>query len=225
LGILRVGLFPSFFYRKDRASGELSGIGIAVARALADRIGVTLTCAECPSPPRVVDALSVGAADVALLGIDPARAAAVEFTPPLIAADFSYLVPEGSGIHAVADADRRGTRIALVRHHAMDTSLRDKLAHAVRVYADTPDDAFELFRRGEADVLAGIRPGLLNYARQLPATRVLPDRYGRNVIALAVRKGAAAWLDYVTEFVGQAKADGTIERAIAHAGLGGVEVA
>jgi polar amino acid transport system substrate-binding protein len=200
LGILRVGLFPSFFYRKDRASGELSGIGIAVARALADRIGVTLTCAECPSPPRVVDALSVGAADVALLGIDPARAAAVEFTPPLIAADFSYLVPEGSGIHAVADADRRGTRIALVRHHAMDTNLRD-------------------------NVLAGIRPGLLNYARQLPATRVLPDRYGRNVIALAVRKGAAAWLDYVTEFVGQAKADGTIERAIAHAGLGGVEVA
>jgi polar amino acid transport system substrate-binding protein len=224
-GVLRVGLFPSFFYRKDRASGELRGVGIEIARSLSDRIGVAITCEEYPSPPRVVEALSAGAVDVALLGIDPSRAAAVDFTSPLIAADFSYLVPEGSAIHTVADVDKPGTRIALVRHHAMDTSLRDNLAHAVRVYADTPDDAFELFRRREADVLAGIRPGLLNCARRQPGTRVLPDRYGRNVIALAVKKDEAAWFSYATEFVWQAKADGTIDQAIAHAGLGGVEVA
>jgi hypothetical protein len=59
----------------------------------------------------------------------------------------------------------------------------------------------------------------------MPGARVLVDRYGRNVIALAVRKGEAARLSYVSEFVAATKADGTIMRAIEAATLGGVEIA
>ena len=75
--------------------------------------------------------------------------------------------------------------------------MRGKLASAQPVYADKPDGAFEMFRAGQADVLAGIRPGLLMYAGKMPGTRVLEDRYGRNVIALAVKKGEMARLSYV----------------------------
>jgi len=62
-------------------------------------------------------------------------------------------------------------------------------------------------------------------AGKMPGTRVLEDRYGRNVIALAVKKGEMARLSYVSEFAGQARADGTVTRAIASAGLRGVEMA
>lgn len=223
-GALRLALFPSFFYRRD-AAGEPRGVGIEIARALAERIGVALKTHEYQSPPKVVEALATGAADVALLGIDPARGAEVDFSPPVLAADFTYLVPEGLSARVIADADRPGTRIALVRHHAMDTALRGKLTAATAVYADTPDDAFELFRAGGAEVLAGIRPGLMMYAGKLKGTRVLPDRYGRNVIALAVKKGEAGWLSEVSAFVEAAQADGTLRRAIETAGLNGVETA
>lgn len=222
-GALRLALFPSFFYRKD-TGGEPRGVGIEIARALAARIGVALKVTEYLSPPAVVETLAAGAADVALLGIDPVRGKDVDFSPPVLAADFSYLVPAGFPAHAIADADQPGTRIALVRHHAMDTALRGKLSRAVPVYADTPDAAFELFRTGQADVLAGIRPGLLMYASRMAGTRVLDERYGRNVIALAVKKGEAERLAHVSEFVVQAKADGTVTRAIAAAGLKGVEI-
>ena len=222
-GALRLALFPSFFYRRDTNNGEPRGIGIEVARSLAERIGVALKPVEYPSPPKVVEALTTAAADVALLGIDPARGAEVEFSPPLLAAEFTYLVPEASAARAIADADRPGIRIALVRHHAMDTALRGKLNAATAVCADTPDAAFELLRTGAADVLAGIRPGLLMYAGLLPGSRVLDDCYGRNVIALAVKKGEAGWLSYVSAFAATAGADGTVERAIASAGLRGIE--
>jgi polar amino acid transport system substrate-binding protein len=224
-GALRLALFPSFFYRRVDAAETFHGVGIALARALADRIGVALNCAEYPSPPKVVEILAAGAADVALLGIDPVRGNAVDFSPPLLAADFSYLVPANSFVRTIADADQKGICIALVRHHAMDTALRGQLFRAERRYADTPDAAFAMFRDGLANVLAGIRPGLLMYAAQLSETRVLDDRYGRNIIAFAVRKGAAGLHSYVSAFVEQAKADGTIDRAIAAAGLNGVEVA
>jgi polar amino acid transport system substrate-binding protein len=222
-GVLQLALFPSFFYR--RVGDELHGVGIEIARALATRIGVALKTAEYPSPPAVVEALAQGRADVALLGIDPVRGREVDFSPPVLAADFTYLVPASSALQAIADADKPELRIALVRHHAMDTALRGKLARAQPVYADTPDAAFALFRDGKADVLAGIRPGLLMYAGLMSGTRVLADRYGRNVIALAVRKGEAARLAYVSEFVMQAKANGTIAQAIKIAGLQGVEIA
>ena len=220
-GALRLALFPSFFYRRA-ANGEPRGVGIEIARALAERLGVTLAPAEYSSPPKVVEALAADLADVALLGIDPARAADVDFSPPVLAADFSYLVLASSAVRTIADADQHGTRVALVRHHAMDTALR--LAQAERVYAETPDAAFELLRNGAADLLAGIRPGLLAYAARLPGARVLADRYGRNVIALATRKGAAEWLSYVSEFVARAKADGTLDRAVKSAGVEGVAV-
>ena len=220
-GALRLALFPSFFYRKDQ-SGEPRGVGIEIAKALASRIGVALQSTEYPSPPKVVEALAAGAADVALLGIDPVRGREVDFSPPLLVAEFTYLVLESSTAHTIADADRAGVRIALVRHHAMDTALRGKLAQAQPVYADTPDAAFEMFRNGDAEVLAGIRPGLLMYAGKMPGTRVLDDQYGRNVIALAVKKGEAARLSFVYEFATQARADGTVTRAIGTAGLRGV---
>jgi polar amino acid transport system substrate-binding protein len=220
-GALRLALFPSFFYRED-PSGEPHGVGIEIARALADRIGVALQATEYPSPPKVVEALAAGAADVALLGIDPVRGREVDFSPPLLVAEFTYLVPENSAAQTIADADRPCVRIALVRHHAMDTALRGKLSHAQPVYAETPDAAFEMFRQSHAEVLAGIRPGLLMYAGKMPGTRVLDDQYGRNVIALAVKKGEAARLSFVNNFAMQARADGTVTRAIESAGLRGV---
>lgn len=219
-GVLRLALFPSFFYRND--TGEPRGVGIEIARALAERIGVALKATEYPSPPQVVEVLAGGAADVALLGIDPVRGKDVDFSPPLLAADFTYLVPADSAARTIADADRPGTRIALVRHHAMDTALRGKLVSAAPVYADTPDAAFEMFRAGQAEVLAGIRPGLLMYAGKLPGTRVIDGSYGRNVIALAVRKGEPGWLAEISAFAHAARGDGTVSRAIQSAGLKGV---
>jgi polar amino acid transport system substrate-binding protein len=221
--VLRLALFPSFFYR--RVGDELRGVGIEITRALATRTGVALKTAEHPSPPAVVAALAQSQADVALLGIDPVRGREVDFSPPVLTADFTYLVPSGSPVRTIADADKSRIRIGLVRHHAMDTALRGKLAHAEPIYADTPDAAFALFRDGKADVLAGIRPGLLMYAGLMSGTHVLADRYGRNVIALAVKKGEAALLAYIREFVMRAKADGTIAQAIETAGLQGVEIA
>jgi hypothetical protein len=39
-GKVRVGLFPSFVYTRDPATGQLRGVGIEIARALAARLGV-----------------------------------------------------------------------------------------------------------------------------------------------------------------------------------------
>ena len=66
---------------------------------------------------------------------------------------------------------------------------------------------------------------LLDYSTQLPASRVLEDRYGANINRMVVPKGQAGRLVYVSEFVEEAKASGLVQKAIDRAGPRGVTVA
>jgi polar amino acid transport system substrate-binding protein len=135
-GKVRIGLFPSFFYSKNQATGELQGVGIEIARALAARLGVELLFVEQSGPAETVECLKSRACDVAYLGINTNRAVDLDFSPPYLQGDFTYLVPPDSPFRQIADADKPGVRIGVVRNHSMDFALRGKLRHAAFVYAD-----------------------------------------------------------------------------------------
>jgi len=222
-GTVRVGLFPAFFYRRS-PTGELKGLAIELAKALAAQIGAELVLLEYESPPGAVKALKAGACDVGFLGVDPLRAADVDFTAPYIKAEFSFLLPEGSKVSAIRELDDANTRIAVVRNHAMETAMKGQFSAAHLVHAESPDGAFDLFCNGKADVLAGIRPGLLNYAKRVPGSRVLQDAYGVNIMALSVAKEKPERLAYLNDFLDRARTTGLISRAIETVGLGGIQV-
>ena len=123
--------------------------------ALAAGLGVEVLIFERSDPAEIVECLKAGACDVALLGITASRAAELDFSPPYLQADLTYLVPAGSSVRRVTDADQPGVRIAVVRNHAMDFALRGKLKRAEPIYAETPDAAFDLLRTGQVTVQAG----------------------------------------------------------------------
>lgn len=221
-GSVRFGLFPSFFYTKDSATGALAGFGIELARNFAEAQGRTLILREYGAPPAVMRALTDNDCDVAALGVDLERGMDVDFSPPYLRADFTFLVQADSRINRISDVDQPGQRVAVVRNHAMELALRGKLLRADRVFARTPDEGFNMVQVGDADILAGIRPGLLRYADLLPGSRVLHGRYGENVLALAVAKGRDDWLPEINRFVLNARKSGLIQRIIQATGLPGV---
>jgi polar amino acid transport system substrate-binding protein len=222
-GKVRVALFlPQ--YTKDSVTGELRGWSIDLVRALGVRLGVEGLPVEHPNPSQAAACLKAGACDVLIIGIDPTRAAEMDYSPPFIQADYTYLVPAGSSIHSVADADRPGVRIAVVRNHGSTLALSRILKQAKPVYAETPDPAFDLLRTGHADVFASLREVVLQYSPQLPGSRVLEDNYGANLLAMAVPKGQPGRLAYISEFIEEAKSSGLVQRAIDRAGWRGVQV-
>jgi polar amino acid transport system substrate-binding protein len=56
-------------------------------------------------------------------------------------------------------------------------------------------------------------------AAKLPGARVLDGGYLSSYVAVAVPKGRPAALAYVTVFVEEAKASGSVRRALDHVGL------
>src|SRR5262245_24428489 len=222
-GRVRIGSFPPL-YGKDPANGEIRGWAADLARALATRIGVEVLLPEFATPLEVLEGLRAGACDLAFMGYDPSRAADAGFSHPIVQFDFTYLVPEGSAIRCVADADRPGLRIAVVRGHASTLALTRTVKQAELVVAEAPDAAFAMLCNGRLDAMAAPRPVLLEYSTKLHGSRVLEDRYGAHSVRMAVPKNHGRRLAYVNGFIEEAKASGLVERAIAHAGWRGVQV-
>ena len=223
-GKVRVALYlPQ--YTKDAITGELRGWCVDLVHALGAHLGVETMPVEHETPPQALTSLKAGDCDVAIIGIDQSRATEVDYSPAVVQADFTCLVPAGSPIHKIVDVDHPGIRIAAVRNHASTMALSRMLKHAEVVYADTLDPAFELLRTGDADAFASLREIVLRYSTQLPGSQALEERYGFNSLAMAVSKGHAGRLAYISEFIEEAKSSGLVQRALDRAGWRGVQVA
>jgi len=220
-----VGVVAPHWAIKDPATGELRGVAVEIARALAKRIGVELVMVEYPSPPGVLDGLKTRAWDVGFLAIDASRAALVDFSPPYLQVDATYLVQGISPIQSVSDADQPGVRIAVTRRSVEEIVLSRMLNRAELQSVDTIPAGFERLRTGNADALAVPRPAALQFSARLPGSRVLADRFHVTSGAMAVPKGQTEWLAYISEFTEEAKASGLVQRAIEHIGVHGVQVA
>ena len=226
-GALRVGIFTGnpVIANKNKATGELSGTTVALGKALAGQSGVEFVPVEYTAIAKLVEDAKTGAWDIAVVAYDPARRTILDYAPPHMTVDLTYLVAPGSSIQKVPDADQPGVRIAVARGAATGLLLERTLKQASVVAADNEPAAFDLVREGKAQAYAQNRYMLLGLAQSLPGARVLDDRFAAVELAFALPKGRPAALTYVSAFVEQAKTSGAVERAIESAGLRGVRVA
>jgi polar amino acid transport system substrate-binding protein len=223
-GKIRIGLFSSQF-RKDAASGELRGVRPDMARALAARIGVQPVLLEYGNPAQVIECLKAGACDVIFLPKDARAAAIGEFSFPFVQSEFTLLVPAGSAIVRVSDADKPGVRISAVRGHASTATLNSVVKQAEVVLRENEQAAFELLLNGQVHTFASTRQLLGKMTKQLPASQVLADRYGAQFNRVVVPKGRTAWRAVANEFVEEAKKSGLVQKAIDQEGASAFEVA
>ena len=221
-GRLRVGLILSnqVLVTKDAQTGELRGVTVALGKALAKRIGVPFEPVGYANPAALVGSFNRNEWDIAFLAFDPARARDVEFSPPYMVVDNTYLAPPGSKVESVEAADQRGVKIAVPERSAPDLFLSRNLkaAEIVRVPGGA-DAAIEVLRSGRADAYAENAHMLSLYSDRLPGSRVLEGRYTVIQHAVATPKGKSAAAEYVRQFIEESKGDGTTREAIVQAGL------
>jgi len=225
-GKLRVGINYGnpVLAARDPASGELSGVAVALARELGTRTGLPVELIAFESAGKMFDAVKAGAWDVAFLAIDPGRADQISFTAPYIEIEGTYLVPAGSPLRAITEVDRIGVRIGVSAKSAYDLFLTRSIQHAQLVRAPNPDAAFQLIVAGNVDVVAGVRQHLVANAGKLPGARVLDGRFMAIEQALGIPKGREEGANYLREFIEDVKASGVVARAIEKAGIRGVSV-
>ncbi len=208
-----------------RPDGTLGGVSLAVARALAEHLGVPIELKPYDNPVRYNESLATEEWDIGLAARDPARAEHLAFSATFMEVDNGYVARPGAAPASAEEVDRLGVKIAVAQGSAPHTVLRRLIKNAEIVPVPGGfDPAREALANGMADVYGENLHLAHRIADALPGARVLPGSFNVVQMSIGVRRRAASALPTVDEFVNRIRSDGTVQKAIAEAGLRGVRV-
>lgn len=223
-GKLRAGmnLGNALFTQKDPATGALRGVSADLMRELGARLGVPVEFVVYDTPGQVADAAESNAWDVAVLAIEQARSRTIAFSPPMTEIEATYVVHKDSPLHAAADVDGAGVRIAVAEKAGYELYLTRTVRAATLIRTKGLPAGIELFNGRSADAIAALKPQLLESVALLHDARMVEGNFMIVNHGLGTPRGrpaAAAWLQaFVTDLVGA----GFIARSIAANGVQGL---
>jgi polar amino acid transport system substrate-binding protein len=203
----------------DAATGKPRGVNADLGVALAQKLGVPVEWVQYPNSGALSNAVAEGAWDVAFVPVDEHRKRTLDFGPPHIVLQSTWLVGPGSPIQTLEDVDKPGTRAMGVENTATLRAAQASLKNVSVSQVKTAAELFEALQTGKADAIAQSRESLSQMGQNLPGSRVLPGAYLNSFVAVAVPKGKPAALAYVSAFIEEAKASGSVRRSLDAVGM------
>ncbi len=214
-GTLRAAInMSNFLLVVDKTSeGDPIGPSPRMAAAIAEALDVPLTLVPFQTPSEIAETAGTGVWDIGNIGAEPQRAAVMDFTAAYAEIEATYLVPARSNLKSITDVDKPGIRISVPAGSAYGLWLENNIK-----YADLKPvkgrQAFEQFVNQDLEALAGLRTQLINDCENLPGARVLDGQFTAVQQAVGINKGNQAALDWLKQFVEEAKANGLVARLI-----------
>ena len=219
-GTLRVGINLGNGVLAQGTPEAPRGVTADLTHELARRTGLPLQIVTYPSAGKLFEALTAGAWDVGYMANEPVRAAEIEFSPPYVLIEGTYMVPKTSQLKVIEDVDKPGIRIAVGKGSAYDLYLTRTIRHATIVRSEIGGGAamIELFLSDKLECTAGVRQPLVAYAATDPNVRVMDGRFMEILQSVAVPKGRLKAAAYVRQFIEQMKASGFVAAALKRSG-------
>lgn len=225
-GVLRAAInYGNPVLAQKGQDGLPKGVSVALAKALAEELGVPLEMVTFDAAGKVFAALEQDIWNIAFLAIEPVREQQIAFSEPYVIIEGTYLVAANSPFQRVQDLDKSGLRIAVGKGAAYDLFLSRTLHQAQLERAETSASAVDLYLEQQLDAAAGVRQPLEQVAAGNPAYRVLEDAFTSIRQAMAVPRQREAGAAYVRDFVKRKKAEGFVHAALAENGQTDVAVA
>ncbi len=222
-GKLRVAIAISpaggAFWCPRTASGGYAGVPVDLGKAMAAELGVPVEYVVHQNSGQITDAAAKKTWDVTFLPKDPERETKMTFGPIYEVADATYIVRPGSTVKTFAELDRDGVKVAAVNN---TTTMRGAIAHLKHAKVtgyQTYDEIFNLLKSGGIDAFALSRDQLNAMAKKIPGTRVLDETFKQTVTAVAVPLNHPLAAAFVSKFMTDATANGTLRKAYDDNGL------
>ncbi|MDH5660082.1 MAG: ABC transporter substrate-binding protein [Gammaproteobacteria bacterium] len=222
-GVLRAAINMSNFLlvTGETENGEPDGVSPGIAREIAKQLGVECKLIPFSGPGELADAVADDVWDIGNIAAEPERARTITFSPAYCEIQATYLVPENSAIKNIHDVDKTGIRIAVKERAAYDLWLSDNIQNASLIKAPSIDESFQLFIENKLEVLAGLRPKLLEQQKLLKGSRVLDDSFTSIKQSIGCQPGKKQAAKFLKVFVEQSIKNGLIESLIKKHGVQG----
>jgi len=199
--------------------GLPEGVSPSIAKCLADKLSVPVKLIPYPGPGLLAD--DVASWDIGNIANESERAKTIHFSPAYCSIEATYLVPAGSSITGLEDVDKDGVRIVVKARSAYDLWLTQYIKHAHIVRTKSIDESFSAFCEQGYEVLAGLRPKLLEQSSALAGSSVLGGSFTTIEQSIGCSPGLPEAAAFIKDFVEEAKRDGTVQGLIDKFGVTG----
>ena len=219
-GTLRAGINLSNYLlvSGQNKDGTPAGVSPDLANRIATALGVPCQFVAFETPGQLADAAADDMCDICNIAHEPERARLIDFSQPYVLIDAHFLVRADSPFTCNENIDQTNVTIAAFYRSAYDLWLRDNLRHANLLAAHSIEQSHDLFMRGEADVLASLKPRI-----QMELTagqhRMIAPRFAAIKQAVGIKKMDPVVLQFLNELITTAIEDGFIEASLAAHGV------
>ncbi len=197
---------------KDSATGKFRGVAVDLGSALAKKLGVPVEFVPHLASGEIQNSAAGGKWDVTFMPVDDERKKFVDFGNAYHLLQSTYLVPAGSKIMKIEDANASGVRIGGVSSVTFRAAQKAS-PQATFVTFSGVDAAIAAIKASEIDCIALSRESLTGVAPKIPGSRILDGGFLNSSTAVAVPKGKPEALAYVSQFIEEAKASGLVRKA------------
>ena len=202
--------FPPYEMTTD--SGEIEGIDVDTAKAIAEKLGLELQIDDMDFDAALLS-VQQGKADIVMAGVTVTdeRKAVMDFSDSYATGIQSIIVPNGSDIASPDDLE--GKKIGTQRGTTGYIYCSDDFGDDAVVAYDDGLTAVQALKNGQVDAVVIDNAPATEYVAANPGLVILDTSYAEEDYAIGMAKGSALE-DAVNAALEELKADGTLQSIV-----------
>lgn len=217
-GVLRAGINLSNFLlvSGQLADGSPDGISPDIARYIATRLDVPCKLVTFDRPGQLADAVNENIWDIGNIAFEAERAQTLDFSNPYVLIEANFLFRQDEDFVSNDDVDREAVRIAVSERSAYDLWLTDNFKRAQIVRAPSIKAAHKMFFEKEVNVLASLKPKLLEDMVSHEGLRLIEMPFTAVKQSVGIAKGKPEAVAFLNALITDLARDGWVATQLRH---------
>jgi polar amino acid transport system substrate-binding protein len=204
--------YPPFEMRDEK--GAPAGVSVDLAKALGTHLGRPVEIENVPFAG-LIPALKTGRIDLIISSMTatPERALSIDFSEPYVKTGLCLLVGAKTGIQSIADTDRAGQSVAVVKGTTGHLYATQHLKKARVLVLDQPSTCVLEVAQGKAEAFIFDQMSTLqNWQKNQGTTRALLAPFQEETWAVGIKKGNEELRGKVNVFLAEFRQSGGFEK-------------
>ncbi|WP_440681048.1 transporter substrate-binding domain-containing protein [Candidatus Pelagibacter sp. HIMB1623] len=212
-GELRVGLNMSNFLLVSSidSNGLPEGVSPDIGKKLAKELNVTCKLVQFEKPGLLADAVNDDKWDIGNIASEKEREKFIDFSDPYVNIDANFIYRKKDNFICNEEINSSGVKIAVLERSAYDLWLTENFKKAELIKVNTMDNSHKLFREGGADVLAGLKPKLIEELEFNSDFKIISNPFTYIKQSIGIKKGNPEILDFLNKFIAKLIKEAFIE--------------
>jgi len=191
--------------------GNPEGVSPDLAKALANELNIEYKLIPFKRPGELADAVIDDVWDIGNIANESERAKSITFSHPYTLIESTFLVRESSKINSLKDVDKKDVRIAVAERSAYDLWLTENIKNAELIRAKSIDLSFKIFEDNSYEVLAGLKPRLIDDLKNTKNCKILLGAFTFIKQCIGSKPGNPEAEKFINNFIEKNTKNGFIE--------------